>query len=116
MTVSWRTQKVNDCSLEDWREPSLRLHIHHDMAFVYHPVVLEGPATTYLISWGDAIVNANVARYLTNSPDRPADRIFHLFVKNVGRVSEFPAFQRKTHNQGAVGYLVLSRETRVRCG
>ena len=34
------------------------IHIDADLAFVYRPVILEGPLTTYLIGWGDA----NMAR------------------------------------------------------
>ncbi|KZT72553.1 hypothetical protein DAEQUDRAFT_722712 [Daedalea quercina L-15889] len=72
-------------SVESCEEPSMQLHIYRDMAFVCHPVILEGPATTYLVSWSSAIVNVNVKKYLTQGPDRPADAIFHLFVKSMKR-------------------------------
>ena len=35
-----------------------RIHIDADLAFVYRPVILEGPLTTYLVGWCDA----NMAR------------------------------------------------------
>lgn len=105
------------CSLEDSREPGLRLYIHRDMAFVYHPIVLEGPATTYLISWGNTVVNANIKRYLTEPSGRPADGIYHLLVKNTGRVSVLCVIlQRKTRNRVILGHMVLSRQTTIRCG
>ena len=101
----------------DIREPGLRLHIHRDTAFIEHPVVLEGPATTYLVSWGSMIVNANVKRYLTGRSDRPTDGVFHLFVKNLERVSVARImFREITHNQVVIGHMVLSRQTTVRCG
>ena len=76
----------------DWREPSLKLHIYRDMAFIYDPIFLEAPTATYLVSWGNPIVNTNIKRYLTEPPGRPTDRSFHMFVKNVRRVSAITMF------------------------
>jgi len=72
-------------SMELWQEPSLQMHIQRDIAFAYHPVFLEGPTTTYLVSWGSETVNANVKKYLTNGSERPGDAVFQLFVKTAGR-------------------------------
>ncbi|TFY69416.1 hypothetical protein EVJ58_g423 [Rhodofomes roseus] len=72
-------------SLESLGAPSMQIHVYRDMAFVCHPVVLEGPTSTYLISWGNVTVNANVKTYLTTGTERPIDAIFQLFIRTMGQ-------------------------------
>ncbi|KAI0952326.1 hypothetical protein AcV7_008173 [Taiwanofungus camphoratus] len=45
-------------SLEWWEDPCMRIHIHVDMAFVYNPLVLEGPSNILLM--GGPIVHHSI--------------------------------------------------------
>ncbi|KAI0722252.1 hypothetical protein C8T65DRAFT_628750 [Cerioporus squamosus] len=41
----------------------IRIHAEADLAFVYRPVILEGPLATYLIGWGDATMTRKVREW-----------------------------------------------------
>lgn len=62
----------------------MRIHIHVDMAFVYNPLVLEGPSSSYLISWGNDTTNRNVERYITHG--RSNSPPFHMFILPIAKV------------------------------
>ncbi|KAH9927169.1 uncharacterized protein BXZ73DRAFT_102757 [Epithele typhae] len=66
---------VNEINeLEDTTEFDVRLCVEADKAFVYRPVILEGPRDqTYLLGWGDATTTAGVEDWLRGKKD------LHLF-------------------------------------
>ncbi|GBE80013.1 hypothetical protein SCP_0212150 [Sparassis crispa] len=61
-----------------WQDACMHIHIHNDIAFLFNPIVLEGPSTTYLISWGTRKINRKVEKYI--SRDRAENPAFHLLV------------------------------------
>ena len=57
-SVAWGLTRQT--SLEYGPGYNVRIFADADVAFVYSPVILEGPSGTYLIGWGDKSAARNV--------------------------------------------------------
>jgi len=55
----------------------LRIQIIGDLAFIYDPIILEGPSTTCLIDWGRKSRNMGALKYITRG--RTVNPVFHTF-------------------------------------
>jgi hypothetical protein len=52
--------------LAEVQDHGLRLQRKDEIAFVYDPIILEGPLATYLIEWGPKRINDKARRYVTS--------------------------------------------------
>ncbi|KAH9972957.1 hypothetical protein BGW80DRAFT_276586 [Lactifluus volemus] len=59
---------------------SLRFYISDPfgLAFLYDPILLESPETTYLVEWGEVTANQNSKTYITNATEKHTE--LHTFI------------------------------------
>jgi hypothetical protein len=65
-------------------EHGLRIQIVGKLAFVYDPILLEGPSTSCVIEWGREERNLGAVKYITR--DAKTKPVFHTFFYPVKKV------------------------------
>ncbi|OBZ77090.1 hypothetical protein A0H81_03772 [Grifola frondosa] len=73
-------------SLECMEDPCWRVHLQDAVAFLYKPIILEYPTTTYLISWSKKTVNEDIEKYVTQGGAEKSK--FHVFLHPVIEVQQ----------------------------
>lgn len=61
-----------------------RVQIIHNMAFIYEPIVMDGPSTSILFDWGSPADNQHTAKYIQTGI--PGDNVFHTFTLSPKKV------------------------------
>ncbi|THH16442.1 hypothetical protein EW146_g4208 [Bondarzewia mesenterica] len=72
-------------SLHRLQTDTMRIHVSGSNAFIYDPVILEGPSGSYIVDWNRPKVNRNVASYISGaSKDKGALNTFIFSTKKHG--------------------------------